>query len=267
MGIGQGDLHREIALRRAGVGESLVVRPGKFCGDGHVAAVADAGHRGQELLQARRIGIESFEHRGGAAADFVLRQAGPKGFGEVAPEAVEAWLAISKMPPMYEGLCLSRKVSVAGVLEYYPSDLSRNPRATRASRKSRDARGCRPIRPWMLSSDCGPLARSVKSSISTALNRNLRGPESHAHLHDQFRGRLLVQDGFPSCDRVRRVLASAAEYSSLSRFLRWYLDSSGLFGRTYLHWFPIRGLPVTTGTRIEVVPPHKSDLGGAIVYT
>ena len=90
VGIGQCDLHRQIALRRAGVGESLVAGPWKFRGNGHVCAVADARHRCQERFQPRRIGIKSLKQRHPAAAGFVLRQAGPKSFGEVTPVAIEA---------------------------------------------------------------------------------------------------------------------------------------------------------------------------------
>ena len=89
MRIGERDLHRQIALRRADVDERLVAGPGKLRGNGHVRAVADAGHRCQKRLQARRIGIERLKHRRAAAADFVLRQARPKRLGEVTPEAVQ----------------------------------------------------------------------------------------------------------------------------------------------------------------------------------
>ena len=62
--IGQRDLRREVALRRADVDEGLVVLPRKRARDRQVGAVADAGHRGEELLQPRRIGVERLEQAG-----------------------------------------------------------------------------------------------------------------------------------------------------------------------------------------------------------
>ena len=88
--VGQRDLRGEIALRRADVDEGPVVLPGKLPGDGHVGAVADAGHGGEELLQSRRVGVEGLEQPGPAALDLVLRLPGAERLGQVPPERIEA---------------------------------------------------------------------------------------------------------------------------------------------------------------------------------
>ncbi len=54
------------------------------------SAVADAGHGGEELLEAGGIGVEGFKTWRFAGAGFVLRLAGAESLGEVAPEGIEA---------------------------------------------------------------------------------------------------------------------------------------------------------------------------------
>jgi len=49
------------------------------------------------------------------------------------------------------------------------------------------------------SSDCGPFAKSVNNSISTALNRTLEGPKSQSDLHNQFRCRCSLKRFSPFC--------------------------------------------------------------------
>src|SRR3954468_21254618 len=78
-------------------------------------------------------------------------------------------LAISRMPPMYEGFVLSRKRSVSGVLEYRSPSRSNMSRATSASRKSLALRGCSIRRSDSVSKSREPLASSVNRPISTAL--------------------------------------------------------------------------------------------------
>ena len=79
------------------------------------------------------------------------------------------WLAISRMPPIYDGLALSRNRSVSGVFEYRSPLRARKPSATSVSRKSRAARGCRPRRWVSASSDCAPRASSLNTPNSIAL--------------------------------------------------------------------------------------------------
>ena len=79
MRVGESDLSDEIALCGADVDGGLVVCPGKFFGDGHVGAVADAGHGAEESAEPLRIGVEEFEGILAAAAGLVLRLAGAKG--------------------------------------------------------------------------------------------------------------------------------------------------------------------------------------------
>ena len=90
MRIGQGDLRGEVALRRAGIGEGLVVAHGNFAAMAMLPPWLMPVMAARNCFKRARIGIESFEEGAAAAAGFVLRQAGSKGFGEVAPEAVEA---------------------------------------------------------------------------------------------------------------------------------------------------------------------------------
>src|SRR5262249_28893818 len=50
----------------------------------------EAGHRAQELLEARLLGVELLEHALAAVLDLVLRLAGAQRGGEVVPEAEQA---------------------------------------------------------------------------------------------------------------------------------------------------------------------------------
>ena len=52
--------------------------------------MADAGHGGEEALQARWISVEHIEHAGATSLGLVLRLAGSKRLSEVAPETVQA---------------------------------------------------------------------------------------------------------------------------------------------------------------------------------
>ena len=63
---------------------------GEFCCDGHVCAVADAGHGAEKAAEALGVGVERCEGIAFAVADFVLRLAGAEGGGEIAPEGIEA---------------------------------------------------------------------------------------------------------------------------------------------------------------------------------
>ncbi len=90
MGMGEGDLGGGVPLGSADIGEGFVLRPGELGGDGAGGAGADAGHGGEKFFQAGGIGVEGFKHRSFAVAEFVLRLAGAQGFGEVAPEGIEA---------------------------------------------------------------------------------------------------------------------------------------------------------------------------------
>lgn len=51
--------------------------------------MADAGHSTQKALETLGIGVESLENRLAAAADFILRKAGPQAFSQVPPVTVE----------------------------------------------------------------------------------------------------------------------------------------------------------------------------------
>src|SRR3954470_1980326 len=55
--VRQDDLYREVALRCSEVDEGLVVLPWELAGDRKVCAMAQPGHRSEELLQASGIGV------------------------------------------------------------------------------------------------------------------------------------------------------------------------------------------------------------------
>ena len=74
--VGECDLGDEVALRGADVDGGLVVGPGELLCDGHVCAVADAGHGAEEAAEALGVGVELLEGIAFATADFVLRLAG-----------------------------------------------------------------------------------------------------------------------------------------------------------------------------------------------
>ena len=59
--VGEGDLGDEVSLRGADVDGGFVVGPGEFFGDGHVGAVADAGHGFEEVAEALGVGVELLE--------------------------------------------------------------------------------------------------------------------------------------------------------------------------------------------------------------
>jgi hypothetical protein len=112
-------------LRRAGVDEGLVLPPGKLPGDGHVCAVADARHRGQERTQSSRLGVQRRERRRAAALRLVLRLAGPQPLGELVPVAEQARVGhledaadIRRLLLVEEEAGLRRvRVDVAGALQ------------------------------------------------------------------------------------------------------------------------------------------------------
>jgi hypothetical protein len=66
------NLHGEIALRRANIGKGAVFTPGELAGYRLVSAPAEAGHRSQKFLQARRFSVQSFERRQGTVTSFVF---------------------------------------------------------------------------------------------------------------------------------------------------------------------------------------------------
>src|SRR5215217_2029858 len=78
-------------------------------------------------------------------------------------------LAISRMPPTYEGFARSRKKSVSAVFEYRSPSRFNMPRATSASRKSLALRGWSIRRSDSVSKSREPFASSVNRPISTAL--------------------------------------------------------------------------------------------------
>ena len=58
MGVGEGDLDGEVALRCADVGERFVVGPRDLLRDGDVGSAADGGHGREEVFEARGIGVQ-----------------------------------------------------------------------------------------------------------------------------------------------------------------------------------------------------------------
>ena len=164
----------EVALRGADVDDGLVVLERKLARDGHVRAVADAGHRFEETAQARRIGIERGERhpsilraiRSAARRCGGRWSGGPRsrsGAGSPSPECRRCRRACACRGRSRFRACWNRRRPCA----------ARKPSATSASRKSRAERGCRPRRPLSSASGSGCLASSVKTCISTALSRVL----------------------------------------------------------------------------------------------
>ena len=93
------------------------------------------------------------------------------------------WLHISSIPPMYEGLRLSRKRSVAGGVAVDALVVpGRNPMATRVSKNHVRTSGEDQDVPARASRFAGFFASSVKTSISTALRSTLDRPECKASL-------------------------------------------------------------------------------------
>ena len=83
-------LNGEIALRRAGVDERVVLLPRELRRDRHVRAVADAAHRLEKVSQPRRVRVDLGERAGAAGLDLVLGQAGAQPVGEMVPEPEQA---------------------------------------------------------------------------------------------------------------------------------------------------------------------------------
>jgi len=75
--VRQDDLHGKVALRCPEVDEGLVFLPREPSSDRKVCAMAQPGHRSEELLQASGIGVESFEEWHLAGLRFVLELARP----------------------------------------------------------------------------------------------------------------------------------------------------------------------------------------------
>ncbi len=61
VGVRERDLCCRVALRGADVADGLVILEGKLGGDGQGAAVADAGHGFQEVLEAGGVCVERLE--------------------------------------------------------------------------------------------------------------------------------------------------------------------------------------------------------------
>ena len=72
VGMSEGDLDGEVTLGGSRIDEGLVVRPRKLCGDRNVRATTDARHRGKELFELGRIGVEGVEERFTAARGFII---------------------------------------------------------------------------------------------------------------------------------------------------------------------------------------------------
>ena len=87
--------------------------------------MADAGHGGQELLQAGGIGVEGVEEIGAARPDLVLRLPGAERLREMAPEGVEALVGhledpahVRRLVPIEEQVRLgSIRIAVTGAGE------------------------------------------------------------------------------------------------------------------------------------------------------
>ncbi len=90
VGVGESDLRDEVALGGADVDGGGVVLEGELAGDGHVGAVADAGHGFEEAAETVGIGVEGGEGAGFAGAGLVLGLAGAEGGGEVGPGGIKA---------------------------------------------------------------------------------------------------------------------------------------------------------------------------------
>src|SRR5207237_1054833 len=84
------NLHREISLSRADVGEAAVFGPGEIAGDELVGEMADAGHRLQKLAQTSGVGVEGLEERQVAVTHLVLWLASAQGLGKPPPKRIEA---------------------------------------------------------------------------------------------------------------------------------------------------------------------------------
>ena len=96
---------------------NVLYSPTEISGDRQVRSVADAGHRRQEILQARRVGIQRVERSGAAVAGLVLRLARAKRLSQMAPEAIEAVIRHLEHAADIAGLLRSRKSSVSGALQ------------------------------------------------------------------------------------------------------------------------------------------------------
>ena len=72
VGMSEGDLDGEVTLGGSRIDEGLVVRPRKLCGDRNVRATTDARHRGKELFELGRSGVEGVEERFTAARGSII---------------------------------------------------------------------------------------------------------------------------------------------------------------------------------------------------
>ncbi len=79
----------ELAGRAAYVAQRAVLREVDFLGQRLEVRAGNAAHRGHELLEARRIGVQLVEHRAAVVLDLVLRLTGFQCGAEVVPVAEE----------------------------------------------------------------------------------------------------------------------------------------------------------------------------------
>ena len=144
--------------------------PRKLRGDGHVRAVADAGHRLAEIPAAGAGSAYSRKRRRPATARLVLRLAGAQGLGQVCPVPVQAAVRHLQHAADVGGLCAVekyrrlRRVRVDSVR--LAEKAERDQRVEKVSRGSR----MQPRRGVSCSAVCGFRASSVNSRSSTALN-------------------------------------------------------------------------------------------------
>ena len=182
--IGERDLSDQVALRGADVDGGLVVSPRELLGDGHVGAVADAGHGFEEVAQSLRVRVERGEETGAAAADFVLRLAGAQGGGEVAPEGVQALVGhlqhaadVGRLALVEEEIGLGRVVVDAVAALEEPEGDERVEEVARGARMQAEAGG-------EFGERLGVFGEFGEDFHLDGAEQSLRGPEAEADLQN-----------------------------------------------------------------------------------
>ena len=186
MRVRQRDLDGQIALRGPDVDVGAVVLPREGARDRHVRPVTDGAHRGEELLQPRRIGVEFLEQTGPSRLDLVLRLSGAQRVGELGPERVQPGVRhlqdaadVRRLLPIEEHFRLGR-VAVAVALASEES--KRHQRVEKVARRATVQPQPSAERVEML----GTLRQLGKDAHFDGAQERLGRPEGKAGLQDLF---------------------------------------------------------------------------------
>ena len=176
--------------------------------------MADAGHRREELLQARRIGVERLEEARAAGLDLVLRLPGAQRLGEVPPERIEAVVRhLEDAADVRRLLAVEEEIGLGRVARSDRrsrcEEAERHQRVEEVARRARVQAEAAARAPRSAS---GPRASSVKTPISMALSSVFEAQNARPVCR--------IFSGFGGCMdgvRARVALAGKARSTSASR--------------------------------------------------